>query len=258
MITCDQCREDLTEFTLGPADASQAERMAAHLAACAVCRQEWEALQAAWSALPTMLPPVQPRPEVFAGLLARIDGDRVVVAALRYQPSRRERILSYVVAASVFLGVAAGLWQLSRPTGEAVDAATRRSAEKLAERLGNLQEMERLLASKNVRLVALKPQASTDATQAYIIWDFAARQWHFYGSNLPAAAAGFEYQVWAAPDKGDPVAGPTLKVNAEGLGSAIIDVPTLDAGTPAKAIVTLEPAGGSQTPTGKVFLQAPL
>ncbi|MBA3484456.1 MAG: anti-sigma factor [Pirellulales bacterium] len=258
MITCDQCREELTELTLGPADAAQAERMAAHLAACPVCRQEFEELQAAWSALPAMLSPIQPRPEVFERVFARIDGDRAVVAAPSFQPSRNERIFSYVVAASIFLSVAAGLWQLSRPAGGDADAVARRSAEQLAERLGNLQEMERLLASKNVRLVALNPQASADATQAYVIWDFAARQWHFYASNLPAPTKGFEYQVWAAPTKGDPVAGPAFKVNAEGLGSAIIDVPKLDVRTPAKAIVTLEPAGGSKTPTGKVFLEAPL
>jgi hypothetical protein len=257
MITCDQCREELTEFALGPADAVQAEHMAAHLAACPVCRQELEELQAAWSALPATLAPIPPRPEVIERVLAQIDGNRVVIAAPRYQPSRKERILSYVVAASIFLGVTAGLWLLTRPPGGG-DAAARRSAENLAQRLGNLQEMERLLASKNVRLVALKPQASAEATQAYVIWDFAARQWHFYASNLPAPTAGFEYQVWAVPAKGDPVGGPTFNVNAEGLGSAVIDVPTLDVRTPAKAIVTLEPAGGSKTPTGKVFLEAPL
>jgi hypothetical protein len=258
MITCDQCREDLTEFALGPADAAQAERMAAHLAACPVCRQELEELQAAWSALPATLPPISPRPEVFERVLAQVDGNRVVVAPTHYQPSRTERILSYVVAASIFFSVATGLWQLSRPAGGDAEMAARRSAEHLAERLGNLQEMERLLASKNVRLVTLTPQASANATQAYVIWDFAARQWHFYASNLPAPAEGFEYQVWAAPASGDPVAGPTFKVNAEGLGSAIIDLPKLDVRTPAKAIVTLEAAGGSKTPTGKVFLEAPL
>jgi hypothetical protein len=258
MITCDQCREALPEFVLGPGDPAQALRMAAHLAACPVCRQEQEELQAAWSALPSSLASIQPRPEVFERVLARIDGDRAIVAAPSFQPSRKERLLSYVVAASIFFSVAAGLWQLSRPAGGDAEMAARRSAEQLAERLGNLQEMERLLASKNVRLVALKPQGSADATQAYVIWDFAARQWHFYASNLPAPAAGFEYQVWAAPASGDPVAGPTFKVNAEGLGSAIIDVPTLDMRSPAKAIVTLEPAGGSKTPTGKVFLEAPL
>jgi hypothetical protein len=258
MITCDQCREELTEFALGPGDAAQALQMAAHLAACPVCRQELEELQAAWSALPSTLPPIRPRPEVFDRVLAQIDGPRVVDTAPRFQPSRKERLLSYVVAASIFLGGAAGLWQLSRPTGDADDAATRRSAEQLAERLGKLQEMERLFASKNVRLVALKPQASANATQAYVIWDFAARQWHFFASNLPAPATGLEYQVWADPANGNPVAGPVLKVNAEGLGSTIIDVPALDVRSPAKAIVTLEPAGGSKRPTGKVFLEAPL
>lgn len=258
MITCDQCREDLAELSLGPIDAAQAEPVATHLAACSVCRQEWHELQAAWSALPLTLAPIQPRPQVFERVLARIDGQRVVVAAPRLKPSRSERVLSYVVAASVLLGLTVGVWQLSRPSERVVDEAARRSAEQLAERLGNLQEMERLLAAKNVRLVTLTPQTTADALGAYVIWDFGARQWHFYASNLPAPPAGFQYQIWAAHENGDIFAGPELKVSDDGLGSALVDLPKLDVAAPTKALLTLEPVGGSKKPSGKVYLEATL
>jgi hypothetical protein len=259
MIACDQCRDAMPELALDPCDAAQVQPMAEHLAACPVCRQEFEDLQTAWSAMASTLTPIQPRPQVLENILARIDGGRLVtVPPPRYQPSRRERVLSYVVAACVFIGIAAGIWLLSRPTGGAADLAARRAAEELAERLGKLQEMERLLVSKNVRLVALHLQPSAAKAQAYVVWDLAARQWHFYASSLPAPPAGSEYQLWAVPTEGDPVAGPTFTVNAEGLGSAIINVPLFDARTLAKAVVTLEPAGGSKSPSDTVLLEAPL
>lgn len=259
MINCQQCRVDLAEYALGSIDAAQAGPIAAHLAMCPVCRQELDELRAGWSALPLVLAPIQPRPELFEGVLARIDGKRETAArAPGRRPSRHERILSYVVAACVVIGLTAGLWLLSRPADDGVDEATRAGAESLAQRLGSLQEMERLLASKNVRLVALKPAASADAIHAYVVWDLAARQWHFYASNLAALPAGQEYQVWAANEQGDVVAGPAFKVNDAGLGSAVVDLPQLEIHAPTKAIVTLEPAGGSKKPTGKVYLEAAL
>lgn len=269
MITCQQCREDLDEYALGPVDAAQAERMSSHLAACSVCRQEFEELQAAWSAVPRSLAPIAPRPELIDGVLARIDGDRIAVVAplkrppakfqpARFQPTRRERVLSYVVAASVLIGLTASLWQLTRP---ADDEVARRSAVNLAERLGKLQQMERVLASKNVRLVSLKQEPSegfAGDVDASVVWDLAARQWHFYADNLPPAPAGQAYQIWASGKSGEFLSGPTFEVNDQGLGSAVVDLPDLAIDGPAKVTVTLEPAGGSKQPTGKVFLEAAL
>jgi anti-sigma-K factor RskA len=258
MISCEQCRDELTGYALGQAEAAHEAGMREHLAACPVCRQELSEFEAAWAALPLMLEPAAPSPELFDRVLTRIGGQLSRAASNPSSPrlSRRERILSYVVAATVLLALTVGYIRLRSPNED--DAAARRSVEKLAERLGNLQQMERLLQSDRVRLVSLHRPETPASAQAYVIWDMAAGQWHFYASELPAPPAGKQYQLWAADEDGRLLPGPTFDVDAEGLGSAVVDMPHLDPGVAAKAVVTLEPAGGSKEPTGKVYLEAAL
>ena len=256
MITCRQCREDLAEYALGTVDAAPAEQVAAHLAVCPACRQELNELQADWSAITLTLDRAEPRREVFDSLLERIDAEGDSIPAASTSPlTRSERVLSYLLAACILIGLTAAFWRI---TQRGDDEAAVQSAERLAERLGKLQEMERLLAAENVRVVTLKPQPSTDAIEAYVIWDVAAGQWHFYASNLPVPPAGRDYQLWAATNDGRRLAGPTFKVDANGLGSVVADLPESDIRGIAKALVTLEPAGGSKQPTGKVYLEAAL
>lgn len=256
MITCQQCRDDMAELALSSIDAARAEAMTAHLAACPVCRQEFDDLGAAWTALPQLLDPISPPAEVFDRVAARIDASPLAAAPAGLAPPRRgERILSWVLAASVLMGLTAGLWRLSRSPD---DEADRRSATQLAERLGKLQHMERLLASRNVRLVSVRPESAAGAIEASVVWDLAARQWHVYVANLPAAPPGRQYQLWAADRAGVVHAGPLLTPNDQGLASALADLPNLDVSGPAKALITLEPTGGSKQPTGKVILEAAL
>jgi len=258
MITCHQCREDLAEYALGQLDPEHAGAVAQHLAACAGCRLELIEVEAAWAALPLALTPITPRGGLIEDVLARIDGktDRAQREVRARQLTRRQRVLSYVVAASVLVGLSAAYYALLRPPGR--DSAAERSAEILAQRLGKLQQMEQLLKSDNVRLVSLRQPGSPVRDQAFVVWDMAAGQWHFYASDLPPAPAGSVYQLWALQDDGALLAGPTFDVDEHGLGRTVADVPGLRPGVATKAVVTLEPAGGSKKPTGKVFLEAAL
>jgi anti-sigma-K factor RskA len=255
-LSCEQCRDELPEYALGSLDAAQAGDVAAHLATCESCRGEFAATQAAWTALPLALTPIEPGRELIDRILTRIDGAPASIsAAAAYRPSRRERVLSYVVAAAVLVGLTVGFWKIAQPQD---DAAVRRSAEKFAQRLGNLQEMERLLAAENVRLVTLKPHTEGQPVEAYVIWDLAAGQWHFYANHLPAPPSGHGYQAWIVDRKGGYSPGPMLSVDEHGLGTAIVDLPRLGVRDAAKAAVTLEPSGGSKQSTGKVILEAAL
>lgn len=274
MITCEQCRESLDEYALGHSTVDEATAVAAHLEACSVCRRELTAIEAAWSALPLVLPSRPPSALLFDRVNARIDGERgphpasvtVDLNARVGRPvtlSARERALSYIVAASVLVGLtigAASYVQLFRP-GVAVadnESLEEQSVRDLAERLGNLQQMERLLASDNVRLVTLQKPQSPDGVRAYVVWDLAANQGHFYAFALPAAPAGSTYQLWGGGGDDHLHPGPTFTVNAEGLGSAVVDLPPAAALAAPKAVVTLEPAGGSKKPTGQPILEATL
>jgi len=258
MISCHKCREELAEYALGQADAALVHAVTEHLAACPPCRQELADIEAAWAALPLTLPSIVPTPAIVESVLAKIERQETQRAEPKSPPklTRRERILSYVVAASVLIGLTAGYVRLTRPGDE--EAAARRSVEDLAERLGKLQQLERLVASDQVRLMSLHRPESPARDPAFVVWDLAAGQWHFFADNLPPAPQGRVYQLWAAQSDGTLLPGPTFTVDEQGLGSTVADLPGLNPTAAAKAIVTLEPAGGSKTPTGKVYLEAAL
>lgn len=271
MISCEHCREELPEYALGHATGAPAAAVDEHLAACVVCRRELAEIESAWSAIALALPPATPRPEVFQRVADRIDSvdgaapwvakrstPRSTASASPLTP--RQRVLSYVVAASVFVALVGGslyikyAGQGNAPADQLADQAVR----DLANRLGNLQQLERMLNSGNVKLASLTPANSRDHASAYVVWDYPNKQWHFYALGLHAAPAGQTYQLWAVADGGAPLAGPTFTVDAAGIGGAVADFPTLAPRTAVKAVVTLEPAGGSKTPTGESLLEAPL
>ena len=265
MITCPQCREELAEYALGHSSAEISAAMDEHLAACPVCRHELAALEATWSALPMALPPSPPSADLFDRIVAKIDAGAAPRPALVAAPrasqsllSHRQRVASYVLAASILIGLTAGyLVMLAMPRG---DAAAIASVEQLAQRLGDLQrrEADRLLQSERVRVVSLHRPETPTASQAFVVWDLAARQWHFYASDLPAPPAGSVYQLWVATTDGTLLPGPTFSVNDAGLGSVVGDFPTLITGDAAKAVVTIEPTGGSKSPSGETVLEAAL
>lgn len=275
MMTCDQCRTELAEHALGRLSAETSAAVDEHLAACPVCRHESAALAAAWSALPMALPPVAPSADLFDRITARIDDSPAAWKQLAPASSAdtaslgkrkqnaspltaRQRLLSYALAASLFLGLTASFVYLTQPSRD--DAVAIAKIEELAERLGRLQrrEAERLLQSEHFRLASLHGPETPDSAQAYVVWDLTGKQWHFYASDLPPAPAGQTYQLWASTRAGALLPGPTFTVDAAGLGSAVADFAMLSTSDGAKAVVTLEPLGGSQQPSGKAILEATL
>ncbi|HEX6963147.1 MAG TPA: anti-sigma factor [Lacipirellula sp.] len=253
MITCQQCRDDLAEYDLGAADAARAEEVAAHLAACRACRQELDDVRAAWAAMPLALTPIEPSSGLFDKVASRLDDGEAAHSGMR--PGRVERVLSYLVAAAVFIGLSVGLWQLGQP---ADDAAVRQTAEQFARRLGRLQEMERLLSADGVRLVSLNSDAAEGEVEGFILWDVTADQWHFYADRLPPPPDGQSYQIWVVGRNEQYKPGPVLSRTPDGLGSAVVDLHKLEVREAAKAVVTLEPSIGSKQPTGDVILEAAL
>jgi anti-sigma-K factor RskA len=265
MITCEHCREELAEYALGHSDKGVAAAVAEHLAACVVCRRELAETEAAWAALACDLPQEQLRPAVLEQLLDRIeqaDGPRPPVATAAKAPplSRRQRLLSYVLAASVLAALIGGSMYL-RPSADVSltgNATADQALRDLASRLGKLQELEQMLNTGNVKVASLRATAQRDAPTAYVVWDLPTRQWHFHALALPTPPAGKAYQLWAATEGAAPLAGPTFAVDSRGVGSVVADFPALKPGAIVRAIVTLEPAGGSPAPTGDVVLDAPL
>ncbi len=254
----------MAEHALGQSVPETAACMRAHLAACVVCRRELAEIESAWAALPLACEPSAPGAHVFDRVRDRIDhlsGTPVAATATR-APSPltpRQRLMSYVLAASVLVGLVGGSLYVRRdvPRGSTGDVAADRALRDLAGRLGKLQELEQMLKSDSVKLASLHAPAS-ERVGAYVLWDLATGQWHFFAPGLPPAPAGKTYQLWAVAEGSRPLAGPTFAVGTSGIGSVVADFPDLEPGAATKAVVTLEPEKGSEQPSGKVVLEAPL
>ena len=168
-------------------------------------------------------------------------------------------MLSYALAASVLAALVGGVLYLERPGRgvAAVEPGVEEALRDLAQRLGKVQELDRMLNAGNVRLASLHAPNSAAAAGAYLVWDYATSQWHFFASQLPPAPAGKTYQLWAITGDDAPLAGPTFAVDAAGFGSVVADFPQLDPGSrDVKAVVTLEPESGSTAPTSEALLEA--
>jgi hypothetical protein len=264
MITCEQCRDDMAEFALGHGDPEAKAAMNAHLASCIVCRYELAEIESAWAALPLACESSAPSDAVLERILQRMDastGPRPTIIPATSSPlTSRQRLYSYLLAASVLLALIGGslMWGERPSQGPTGDVVADAALHDLAQRLGKLQELEQMLNTGGVRLASLHAPTTSDTVGAYVVWDTTARQWHFFVSDLKPAPDGKAYQLWAVAEGQKPLPGPTFVVGSAGMGSVVADFPGLNPGVKASAVVTLEPEDGSDAPSGKPILEASL
>lgn len=89
--------------------------------------------------------------------------------------------------------------------------------------------------------ITMKGQAISPAATSMVYWDKSAGSVYVLATNLPAPAAGKQYQLWALKD-GKPIDAGVFDMKG--------DLQQMKAITDADAFaVTLEPAGGSVSPT---------
>ena len=204
MITCDQCRSELAEHALATCPRKFPRRWTSISPPAPSADTSRRRFAAAWSALP-MAPPSRRRqtssiasPRASTTRRQRGDksltaasADAIIPAGRNASPlTSRQRLLSYVLAASLFIGLSLSFVRLTQPSRD--DAVAIAAIQELAERLGKLQrrEADRLLQSEHFRLASLHGPETPDSAQAYVVWDLMGKQWHFYASDLPPAPAG--------------------------------------------------------------------
>ena len=122
---------------------------------------------------------------------------------------------------------------------------------------GQLAEMRQrmaLITGRGVEICALRPMGA-EPSQAgsrgvlYVAPDH--QHWYLTIEGLTPCEEGRSYQLWFVPEDGEPVSAGTFDVG-EGV-SVELSSDTMPAATRA-VTVTLEPAGGSASPTGPAVL----
>ena len=245
MSTHEQSADALALYALGALPAAEQKELEQHLAGCATCRRELEALRgdAALLALST------------AGPAAPARSRERLVHALATEPHartvRRRRPffeLVPILAAAALVLISILLWRENVQLRRRFDRLQARMEEG-TQRLAKAQEVIDMLTAPGVQRVNLTASNAAPQPHAKCMYKASSGRLLLMASNLAPLPAGKTYQLWIIPTTGDkPV--PAGMFNPDAAGNATVMDPPIPAGLEAKAFaVTIEPEGGTDTPT---------
>jgi len=221
-----QIQHALPAYVFGDVDAETRTQIEQHVAQCATCRTVAHEYAEVTRLLPYGLTPARPAPYLRARVLheaRRRPQTRHIARWLRQWRAGRHRVTVAWAPAVVLLLVLVG-WAL-RP------AAT---------------EVAQLAGSP------IAPRAV-----AHLVVPRAGMRAQLSVAGLPPLPPDQNYQLWFVQPDQTRVSGGVFQVTATGTASVTIPLPA-DYGTYQRVGVTVEPAGGSPTPTGPNVLMGNL
>lgn len=276
-LATDEIKEQAALYALGALSQLEARAFENHLSdGCAVCQAELAEFDGVVGVLGLGAPPASPPPYLREMLSARIakepgnilssKGSRARAAPGTLAPLTARRspwvtALPWAVAACLAIVAVSSVLSLRR----AIDAS--REAEREATRaLGQAQQMNEMLGRANQRqaeqariIAALNGGSSRivlaaqkDAPQPLgsVYSDKQNKRW-LVVADLTPAPPGKVYQLWFVT-KASPVSAGLIKTDATGHGFLEVSIPS-DLDHIAAAAITLEPEGGSATPTPPIL-----
>ncbi len=110
-MDCQSCIEDLSAYLDGELDKTRFREIANHLGGCLPCREELESLKRSLCLVESHLKELEPRPEIWNNLTAKIAVSQTVsrsAAMLRFFVPYRWTYAVAALAASVIMAV--GVW----------------------------------------------------------------------------------------------------------------------------------------------------
>jgi anti-sigma-K factor RskA len=236
-MTHQDFKDALPAFALDALDPAERAAVAAHLLTCAECEAELAALYRVADGIGLEAQPVVPPALLRSRVLAGIGGDKEVAVppAAPATASRTWRTWALPVALAASVAVAAfALYQTSLARTE----------------LEPLRRMERVLGAADLVRADLVGQGSAAEASARALWS-PSEGLVFTAANLPPLPLDRVYQLWTIRGS-QPTSAGLLARGADGSVTFVRDAEA--AGPPDAFGVTIEPAGGSATPTLPIVL----
>lgn len=251
MTIHEQFAEDLALYALGSLEGDAAGSLERHLEECAACRQELArlggdmALLALTTAGPS--PPQRARQRLLKAISREPRSLRTVLTR------RRWWTLAPVFASLVLAIFAILLWRENARQRDRLEALRADAARTQA----TIEEAKHLLAlltdpsAMHVTLVAAQARPQPAGKAIYMPRNGALV---FMASNLAPLAPAKTYELWLVPMHGEkPMPAGMFKPDPR--GNAMVMMPPMTAGVEARTFaVTIEPEGGSPTPTMPMVL----
>jgi len=235
---------------LGSLSAAELRVVTLHMATCAECRAEYDALRPAADAV---------------GLIAEEPIDTLrsarmkkrLLAAISPDGARRASSPGGLIWASSLVAAAAVVFALVSTVQDirlrSDLANAQRSEAQLQTRVAETQQ-----TSENARAMLADLFAGNAKRYAVPDGEVVARGSHVYFAlrALPALPKGKVYQAWTLA-KGAKTVAPSVTFTPNASGSAIVQLP-VNAGGLAAVALSVEPEGGSKAPTSKPTFIQPL
>jgi anti-sigma-K factor RskA len=213
-------------YVLGAMAPDERTDFEGHLATCPACRQEVDELRPAAEALPMAALPMLPPVALKDRIMAEVEREAALLAQTGAGADRPER-----AARGRRWFPSLGLWRLAP-----VAAALLIVGVLIGSQLGG--------GTKDVRFDRAGATLRIDGDRATLV-----------ANDLPAPPHGKIYEVWVVPKGSDKPRPTNALFMPRGDGSAEAVVPG-DASEFGQVLVSDEPPGGSETPTGDVLMKA--
>jgi anti-sigma-K factor RskA len=218
-------------YVLGAMAVAEREQFEAHLSTCEICREEVDELRPAAEALPMASPLMAPPPELKDRIMAEVEREAELLGAAGAGADRPERTerrrrgswlsgwrLAPVAAALIIAGVLVGT---------------------------SLSGTEERTISATVEAPRASAELQVEGDQATLV-----------AENLPAPREDRVYEVWLMPEDSDTPEPTDVLFTPRADGSVEAAIPSLDGYR--QVLVTDEPRGGRDTPSGDVMIAAEL
>lgn len=241
-------------YVSGDLSESERKEVEAQAALHPEIREELNAIEIAMEKY-AMMHAVEPSKHVLQSILAEVENTQVKTTSpkvVQMKPKSTGNILrslAYAASILLFISVAVNVYYFNKyktVSGELADIREDNTFmagefETLKVNYQTLQSDLNIIKNPAYIAVTMKGQPISPSAASMVYWDKTTGQVYVYASKLPAPEAGKQYQLWALKD-GKPIDAGVFDING--------DLQQMKRITEADAFaVTLEPVGGSETPT---------
>lgn len=227
--------ESLPAYVLGCLDEAEDRLVSQHLAGCHLCRTELGSFQAVTDQLALAVPEAEPPAELKQRLMERVQG----LQPVRPQPVRgrfslagMQRLLPLGGLASllvilVLIVATVSLWQ-------------------------RVNQLEVLAVPQGMRAIALHSSDLTPDASGFVVISADGQNGVLIVDQMPSLTSEHTYQLWLTRN-GQSISGALFSVDESGYRGVRIAAPE-SLLLYSSIRITIEPAGGSPSPTGEQVL----
>jgi anti-sigma-K factor RskA len=215
-------------YVLGAMAVAEREAFEEHLTTCAACREEVEELMPAAEALPMASPLMVPPPALKDRIMAEVEREASLLGAAGAGADRPERVERRRRGGGWLSG-----WRLAPVAAALLIAGVLAGG---------------VISSPDSRTVSFdRAGAELEITDDRAV---------LVAENLPAPPEGRVYEVWLMPEGSDTPEPTDVLFTPRGDGSAVAAIPSVDG--VRQVLVTDEPPGGRDEPSGELLMAAEL